>query len=110
MVKQRLSVRARAQLVSDVFSMAQAGCIGPQVPLDFIKYMSKENDYLPWNTLLNNRIAFYMDMLESTEYYGDFVKFLSGLVKAYYERLGWIEDREKEDPVDGYVYSFLHTN
>jgi hypothetical protein len=90
-----------------VFSLAQARYIEADVPLNLIKYMKKEDDYLPWNTLINNRINFYIDMLDSTELYGDFKLLLIDLISGYYQRVGWIEDRSKEEPVDGFIRSSL---
>ena len=62
--------------------------------------MSKEFDYLPWNTLLNSRIIFYIDMLESTEIYSDLKTYLASLIEPYYLKLGWIEDLNKDKFVD----------
>ncbi len=99
----RLSQRARAQLINDVFSLSQAGYVDAKLPLNLIKYMSKEIDYLPWNTLINNRINFFIDMLESTEFYGDFKAFLARLVEAYYKKLGWNDSDERFEWADRFI-------
>lgn len=101
----RLSVRARSQLISDLFSLSQAGYVDATLPLSLIKYMYQEDDYLPWNTLINNRISFYINMLESTELYGEFKSYLSSLMLQYYQKIGWVEDKDKEEPVDGFIRS-----
>jgi hypothetical protein len=102
-ILKRLSQRARSQLINDVFSLSQAGYVDAKLPLNLIKYMSKEIDYLPWNTLINNRISFFIDMLESTEYYGDLKTFLARLVEPYYKKLGWNESDEKFEWVDRFI-------
>lgn len=38
----------RAQLVDDSLSLARAGKIDYQVPLDILEYLEKEFDYIPW--------------------------------------------------------------
>ena len=58
--------------------------------------MRKEFDYLPWNVFLNSRISYYVDMLESSEFYGDFKPFAASVIDPYYRKLGWIEDADKD--------------
>jgi hypothetical protein len=41
-------------------------------------------------THLLNRVSFYIDMLESTEIYGDFENYLLDLVQPIYKKLTWI--------------------
>ena len=59
--------------------------------------MSKELDFLPWQTLLNNRIHYYNNLLESTEYYGDFKNYMIKLVEPFYKKLGWNENLDKDE-------------
>ncbi len=92
-----MSSKARAQLISDAFSLCQAGYVNARIPLDLIEYMSKELDFLPWSTLVSNRISFFIDMLISSEFYGEFKSYAGNLVKPYYKKLGWIEDRVKDE-------------
>ena len=64
-------------------------------PLNLIKYMSNEIDYLPWNVLLS-RVKYYTDMLGSTRVSGDMQMYLSKLVEKYYKKLGWDDDESQE--------------
>ena len=93
--KKQLSARTRAQLVSDSFSLSQATMLDGVTPLNLIKYMSNEIDYLPWNVLLS-RVKYYADMLGATRVSGDMQMYLSTLVEKYYKKLGWNDDESQE--------------
>jgi len=56
-----------------------------------IKYLSNEFEYLPWNTFIK-RLNYYIDMIESTEIYGDFNNYILELVKPIYDTLTWEND------------------
>ena len=84
-------MRTKTQLISDSYSLAQARRLDADVPLDLVKFLSKELDYLPWNMFIT-RIRFYIDMLDSTQYYGSLQSYLASLVKNYYNKFGWEND------------------
>ena len=102
---EKLSARTRAQLISDIFSLSQAGYLNAKHPLNLIKYMSKEFDYLPWNVIINNRINFYYDMLDSSEFSSDFKSYVGQLIEPYYKKLDWVENENDE-----WVDNFLRAN
>lgn len=81
----------RSQLINDVFSLSQGDKISSIKPFGLIKFLPNENEYLPWNTFIN-RVSFYIDMLESTEIYGEFENYLLDLVKPVYRKLSWINE------------------
>jgi hypothetical protein len=87
----KLSARTRAQLISDSFSLCQAGYIKIDVPLNLIGYMSEEVDFLPWKVLIDNHITFFIDILSSSEFSGELKSYLAALVKPYYDKVGWNE-------------------
>jgi hypothetical protein len=80
--------------------LSQAGYVDATLPLNLIKYMSREMDYLPWNSLVNNRAQFYINMLETTEHFGEFKTYMVKLIDPYYKKLGWNENDEKFEWVD----------
>lgn len=86
-----IPTRIRAQLINDIFSLAQANKIDPIKPFELIKYLSNEFEYLPWNTFIK-RLNYYIDMIESTEIYGDFNDYILKLVKPIYDELKWETD------------------
>ena len=104
----QLSARTRAQLVSDSFSLSQATMLDADLPLELIKYLSSEFDYLPWNVFLS-RVKFYTDMLGSSQVNGDLQSYLSHLVEPYYKKLGWDEDLSQEW-LDRYTIIFFYLN
>jgi aminopeptidase N len=71
--------------------------------------MSQELDYLPWNVAINNRMIYFIDMLISTEYYGELKSYLASLVKPYYDKLGWTEDRVNDLWTDRTIRNSLVT-
>ena len=62
--------------------------------------MTKEFDYLPWNTLINSKIKFFLDILDGTEFFGDLKQFLIKIIDPIYNKLGWNEENEREDWID----------
>ena len=81
--------------MSDAFSLSQATLVDGDLPLELIKYMSHEFDYLPWNVFLS-RSKFYIDMLGSTQVNGDLQAYLAKLIEPYYSELGWEDDTSQE--------------
>ncbi len=77
-----------------MFSLSQAGYVDAKHALNLISYMSKELDYLPWNVLINSRVSYFFDMLESTEYFGEFRSYVAGLITPYYSKVGWTDEQE----------------
>jgi hypothetical protein len=75
--------------------LAQANQIDPVKPFELIKYLSKEFEYLPWNTFIK-RLNYYVDMIESTEIYGDFNNYLIEIVKPVYDDLKWESDMNND--------------
>uniref|UniRef100_A0A8C9SCB0 Aminopeptidase n=1 Tax=Scleropages formosus TaxID=113540 RepID=A0A8C9SCB0_SCLFO len=59
----------RAQLVEDAFNLARAKIIDTTLALRTTKYLSKEREYMPWQTAINNLDYFFL-MFDRTEVYG----------------------------------------
>ena len=78
----------RAQLVNDVFSLAQANRLRATRPFELAGYFANEQDYLPWSVLLE-RLEFYTNVIESTEIYGHLRTYLIGLIAPIYNKLSW---------------------
>uniref|UniRef100_A0A8C8HM82 Aminopeptidase n=1 Tax=Oncorhynchus tshawytscha TaxID=74940 RepID=A0A8C8HM82_ONCTS len=66
---QVIPVINRAQLVDDAFNLARAKLIPTTLALKTTKYLSKEIEYVPWESALNNLDYFYL-MFDRTEVYG----------------------------------------
>ena len=70
--------------------MSEAGILSTTKPFEIIRYLSKETEYLPWNTALN-KLGFYNAILDSTNAFGNYQKFVLELITPFYNRLGWDE-------------------
>jgi hypothetical protein len=88
-------LKIKAQLINDAFSLSRSKSLSAQIPLDLVKFLSKELDYLPWRIFLN-RVRFYIDMLDGSEVYADLQLFLGKLVEPYYKKLGWTDDKNQQ--------------
>lgn len=44
----------RAQLIDDVFHLAQANKVGYRLAFDLTEYCTNETEYIPWRSLFNN--------------------------------------------------------
>ncbi len=58
-----------------------------------MKYLSKENEYLPWKTTLT-RLEYITSMLDSTSAYGNYENYLAELITPIYNKLGWKENEK----------------
>uniref|UniRef100_A0A3P9D9G5 Aminopeptidase n=1 Tax=Maylandia zebra TaxID=106582 RepID=A0A3P9D9G5_9CICH len=58
----------RAQLVDDAFSLARAQLLSTSLALRTTFYLSKETEYMPWQSALNNLDYYYL-MLDRTDVY-----------------------------------------
>jgi hypothetical protein len=80
-----------------VFSLAQANKIDSIKPFEIIKYLTNEGEYIPWSAFIS-RISFYIDMLESSDFYGEFESYIRELVRPIYEKLTW-----DNSPIDSWL-------
>lgn len=86
-----MSVITRTQLINDVFSLTEANYVNNPAAFQLASYLTNEIDFLPWNVFIN-RINFFIYLFDSTASYGKMQTFLSNAVRAYYTKLGWIEN------------------
>uniref|UniRef100_A0A4W4GAF7 Aminopeptidase n=1 Tax=Electrophorus electricus TaxID=8005 RepID=A0A4W4GAF7_ELEEL len=71
----------RAQIIDDAFSLSRAKIISTTVALSTTKYLSKETEYVPWESAVRN-LNHFSDMLEQTEVY-DAMQVNKFQIKAY---------------------------
>lgn len=81
----RIGACNRAQILDDLFELARAGKIDYSFALDATKYLARERDYLPWDTVLMS-FAYIDDMLQRTPMYGDWRDYIGDLIRPYYAR------------------------
>ncbi|XP_068175753.1 aminopeptidase N-like isoform X2 [Antennarius striatus] len=79
-----LSVMNRAQIIDDAFNLARAKIINTTLALKTTKYLSKERDYIPWQTALRN-LNFYILMFDRSEVYGSLQAYLKKQIQPLFE-------------------------
>ncbi|XP_031205932.1 thyrotropin-releasing hormone-degrading ectoenzyme isoform X4 [Mastomys coucha] len=83
-----LSVSNRAALIDDAFSLARAGYLPQNIPLEIIRYLSQEKDFLPWHAA--SRALYPLDkLLDRMENYNIFNEYILKQVATTYIKLGW---------------------
>ncbi|GAB1295568.1 Thyrotropin-releasing hormone-degrading ectoenzyme [Apodemus speciosus] len=83
-----LSVSNRAALIDDAFSLARAGYLPQHIPLEIIRYLSEEKDFLPWHAA--SRALYPLDkLLDRMENYNIFNEYILKQVATTYIKLGW---------------------
>ncbi|XP_039617849.1 thyrotropin-releasing hormone-degrading ectoenzyme-like [Polypterus senegalus] len=83
-----ISVGNRAGLIDDVFNLARAGYLPQNIPLELIRYLSQEKEFLPWHAA--SRVLYHLDkLLDRTEEYNLFSDYILKQVASIYHMLGW---------------------
>nr|XP_054588557.1 aminopeptidase N isoform X2 [Nothobranchius furzeri] len=81
---QVLSVINRAQIIDDAFSLARAKLINTTLALRTTTYLSRERDYIPWESALRN-LDNYVLIFDRTEVYGALQAYLKKQIKPLFE-------------------------
>ncbi|XP_058855208.1 aminopeptidase N-like isoform X2 [Acipenser ruthenus] len=85
----------RAQLIDDAFNLARAGYIPTTLALDTTKYLSKDVEYMPWESAIDN-LGYFSLMFDRTEVNGPMQTYLRKQVTPlfdYFENItaNWTE-------------------
>lgn len=92
----KIGMTNRAQLLDDMFEFARNGLMDYNFVMKVTKYLEKERDYLPWNTVLM-ALSYVNDMLQRSPIYGDWRDYLTRLISPHYMRykdLDWTRNDE----------------
>ncbi|XP_022595280.1 aminopeptidase N-like [Seriola dumerili] len=81
---QALPIINRAQIIDDAFNLARAKIISTTLALTTTKYLSKEREYIPWESALRN-LNYYTLMFDRTEVYGALQTYLKRQVQPLFE-------------------------
>uniref|UniRef100_A0A665W2X5 Aminopeptidase n=1 Tax=Echeneis naucrates TaxID=173247 RepID=A0A665W2X5_ECHNA len=79
-----LPVINRAQIIDDAFNLARAKIIDTTLALATTKYLSKERDYIPWESALRN-LNYYILMFDRTEVYGALQAYFKKQIEPLFE-------------------------
>ncbi|XP_037953765.1 glutamyl aminopeptidase-like isoform X2 [Teleopsis dalmanni] len=89
----KLSISDRANLVFDVFTLADASQLDYNIAFQLSTYLQKERDYVPWQVGAS-RLNAIKSLLYYTEFYRDFTVYVRKIVTEVYETLTWEEDTD----------------
>ncbi|VDN02876.1 unnamed protein product [Thelazia callipaeda] len=84
----QIDVRSRAQIINDAFSLAEGNFISYEIPLNLTKYLSMEEEFLPWRMALigfSTIVSNFNDEPE-TQHVRDY---LNSLISPMYNRIDW---------------------
>ncbi|XP_073328901.1 aminopeptidase N-like [Pagrus major] len=98
----------RAQLVDDAFNLARAKIIPTVRALDTTKYLSKETEYMPWESAVGNLDFFYL-MFDRSEVYGPMQDYLRKQVTPLFLHYKTLTDGWKKVP-DGHMDQYNQVN
>ncbi|CAN9506819.1 unnamed protein product [Ophioblennius macclurei] len=101
---QALSVINRVQIIDDAFNLARAKIINTTLALRTTKYLSKEKDYIPWESVRRN-LDYYILMFDRTEVYGALQAYLKKQVQPLFQHFKTLTanwTREPEGHTDKY--------
>uniref|UniRef100_A0A3Q4GK05 Alanyl aminopeptidase, membrane n=1 Tax=Neolamprologus brichardi TaxID=32507 RepID=A0A3Q4GK05_NEOBR len=79
-----VSIINRAQIIDDAFNLARAKIISTTLALRTTKYLSKERDYIPWESALRN-LNYYILMFDRNEVYGVLQAYLKKQIQPLFE-------------------------
>ncbi|XP_060865932.1 aminopeptidase N-like [Metopolophium dirhodum] len=90
-----IHVLNRAQLIDDSFNLARAGELSHFVPFTLVSYLQKEDDYIPWYSVLNS-MSFIVERLRRCPHTGAQVKdFAKTYAEIAYKKVS--DQYEKND-------------
>ncbi|XP_017124104.1 aminopeptidase N [Drosophila elegans] len=81
-----IPVENRAQIIDDLFNFAQVGYVDFAEVFEFLEYLSKEVDYVPWYAVYENLNSVAKRL--TPEQLPNFRTYLSDITKAVFEKLG----------------------
>ncbi|VDO24618.1 unnamed protein product [Onchocerca flexuosa] len=84
----KIDVLSRARILDDAFALAEANYISYEIPLNLTQYLSLEEEFLPWEMVLNGIstiLANFHDEPE-TQHLRDYLK---PLLLPLYNRIDW---------------------
>ncbi|KAL4228484.1 Endoplasmic reticulum aminopeptidase 1 [Mactra antiquata] len=84
------SVRERASMIDDVFMLARAGLVKYDTALDLSVYIVNEEDYIPWQTLLDN-MKFIESRIEDKPVYTNYRLYMLKLMKNLLSKVVWTD-------------------
>lgn len=92
----------RAQILDDALDLAKAGLLDYDLALNTTLYLSKEEEYVPWEAAMHS--LSYLDlMLCRSTIYGKWKQYIIQQLEPLYNLLGWNEDVNNESILKQYL-------
>ncbi|KAK2913418.1 hypothetical protein Q8A67_001817 [Cirrhinus molitorella] len=92
-----IPVLNRGQIIDDAFNLARAEIINITLALRTTKYLSKEMEYIPWESAIRNLQYFFL-MFERTEVFGPLQTYLQRKVQPLFEHFKAITSNWTQKP------------
>jgi hypothetical protein len=83
----------RSQIINDALSFLQAGLIEPENALNITKSLKDDLTYSAWIVLIP-RIAYLINMIDTTHLFGSMRSLFQEITQSYYKRLGWRDNKD----------------
>uniref|UniRef100_A0A8C5P9I1 Aminopeptidase n=1 Tax=Leptobrachium leishanense TaxID=445787 RepID=A0A8C5P9I1_9ANUR len=74
----------RAQIVDDAFNLARAQHVTTERALETTRFLSGDNEYMPWQAALNS-LSYFMQMFDRSEVFGPMKEYLKRQVTPVFE-------------------------
>ncbi|XP_028841845.1 alanyl (membrane) aminopeptidase b, tandem duplicate 1 [Denticeps clupeoides] len=103
-----IPVLNRAQLIDDAFNLARANIVPTTRALQTTSYLSKERNYMAWESALDNLDYFYL-MFDRSEIYGLLQAYTRRQVTPLFNYFKTITDTWTKDP-DGHTEQYNEVN
>ncbi|XP_050434301.1 thyrotropin-releasing hormone-degrading ectoenzyme-like [Adelges cooleyi] len=94
-----IHVLNRAHLVDDSFNLARAGRLNYTVPLELTNYLDKENDVIPWYSVMNS-FNYILDRMRRSPLYFEFENYVSDKALIIFTKL---ERQVKQEQIKKYA-------
>ncbi|XP_033725116.1 aminopeptidase N-like isoform X1 [Pecten maximus] len=76
----------RAQIINDAWNLAKSGDLPIETALSTVEYLDKEPEYIVWDSAIGE-LGYVKSMLERTELYGPFSKFMKHKVREPFTKI-----------------------
>jgi hypothetical protein len=83
----------KSQLINDALSLLQANLIEPENALNISKSLKDDQNYFSWIVFIP-RIAYLINMIDTTSLYGSMQSLFREITASYYEKLGWEDNKQ----------------
>ncbi|XP_071478894.1 glutamyl aminopeptidase-like [Diadema antillarum] len=80
----------RAGLIDDAFNLARANLLEYNIPLDMTKYLTREQEFVPWDTARDS-LLWMGELMRFNPGYGLYRDYIENLTRGVFEDLGWTD-------------------